>query len=416
MSETNPNDSLIPLSRASEITGYNQDYLGFLARTGKLDGQKIGRNWVTSISAVNRLLGVEEVGKISVHVVPQPAENSGRAEVLAKLTNLKSQVLTAAAAQAAAPVIAPAPVEQVPAAQPAPDGFVASDLFALKQAAEAARAQSQEQAIRAAVEAKLKQFEADFGEVLQAAVEAALADKVAAEKVSAEKLHAEEAAAPVAFIVPQPAPAAPRSQVTFAKSSPTLPVTSPALQPAPQPSLNLEKIHASFQRAFPVRQYVAATAIAVAAVVIVAGVLGYDAMNGAVNGKIAQLALAPKSQQQPQQQSQQEVAQVSQSAQPQPNVKVVFQYVPGPRGAAGPAGAQGPQGLQGPSGASGSSTVAQQSNASTQVGVFNPSNGLIASPYVPTETSANVPSSANYGPQTISRQRRARSTRSPRTC
>jgi hypothetical protein len=50
--ETN---KIISLAEASNITGYTQDYLGFLYRTGKLEGQKIGRNWTTTRSALEQM-------------------------------------------------------------------------------------------------------------------------------------------------------------------------------------------------------------------------------------------------------------------------------------------------------------------------------------------------------------------------
>ena len=50
MSETNTENNLrlISLARASEITGYHQDYLGQLCRLGKLAARKVGRNWFTT--------------------------------------------------------------------------------------------------------------------------------------------------------------------------------------------------------------------------------------------------------------------------------------------------------------------------------------------------------------------------------
>jgi len=36
------------LKDASKISGYNQDYLGYLIRTGKLKGDKVGRSWMTT--------------------------------------------------------------------------------------------------------------------------------------------------------------------------------------------------------------------------------------------------------------------------------------------------------------------------------------------------------------------------------
>jgi hypothetical protein len=39
---------IISLKEASEISGYNQDYLSSLIRAGKLNGKKMGRSWVTT--------------------------------------------------------------------------------------------------------------------------------------------------------------------------------------------------------------------------------------------------------------------------------------------------------------------------------------------------------------------------------
>lgn len=38
-------DKIITLREASELSGYNQDYLGSLIRNKKIGGQKMGRNW-----------------------------------------------------------------------------------------------------------------------------------------------------------------------------------------------------------------------------------------------------------------------------------------------------------------------------------------------------------------------------------
>ena len=46
----------LSLHEASNISGLHQDYLRFLCRTGKLAGQKIGRNWTTTKVALNEYL------------------------------------------------------------------------------------------------------------------------------------------------------------------------------------------------------------------------------------------------------------------------------------------------------------------------------------------------------------------------
>jgi hypothetical protein len=52
---TQTNSTLISLSRAAQLTGYHQDYLGQLCRLGKLSAIKVGRNWFTYPDALNRL-------------------------------------------------------------------------------------------------------------------------------------------------------------------------------------------------------------------------------------------------------------------------------------------------------------------------------------------------------------------------
>src|SRR5437016_272406 len=47
----------LSMADASKITGYHQDYLGQMARSGKLEATKIGRKWVVSKEALEKLLG-----------------------------------------------------------------------------------------------------------------------------------------------------------------------------------------------------------------------------------------------------------------------------------------------------------------------------------------------------------------------
>ena len=49
-------EDLISLAEGSKITGYHQDYLGSLCRSGKLEGQKIGRNWTVSRKGLDRFM------------------------------------------------------------------------------------------------------------------------------------------------------------------------------------------------------------------------------------------------------------------------------------------------------------------------------------------------------------------------
>ncbi len=54
-------ETWIPLRQAAKLTPYSQAYLSLLARTGKLEAIKKGRNWVTTPQAVAAYL--ESVGK-----------------------------------------------------------------------------------------------------------------------------------------------------------------------------------------------------------------------------------------------------------------------------------------------------------------------------------------------------------------
>lgn len=42
------------LRAAAEGTPYSQEYLGLLARTGRLEAIKRGRNWYTTAAAISR--------------------------------------------------------------------------------------------------------------------------------------------------------------------------------------------------------------------------------------------------------------------------------------------------------------------------------------------------------------------------
>ncbi|HYV33636.1 MAG TPA: helix-turn-helix domain-containing protein, partial [Candidatus Limnocylindria bacterium] len=90
----------ISLADASKQTGYHQDYLGFLCRSGKLKGFKIGRNWVTTKAGLEEFIknyknGINEVidetgEKIRVHV--EKAEKSDISEKSEKSENQNQSV------------------------------------------------------------------------------------------------------------------------------------------------------------------------------------------------------------------------------------------------------------------------------------------------------------------------------------
>ncbi len=66
----------ISLAQAARMTGYHQDYLGQVARSGKLEAKKIGRNWVTTRKAINHFLGrdreTEKTVPTFVAKMPEP--------------------------------------------------------------------------------------------------------------------------------------------------------------------------------------------------------------------------------------------------------------------------------------------------------------------------------------------------------
>lgn len=55
--------NVITLSQAAKISGYSQDYLGFLIRTGEIKGIKKGRTWLTTEEEVKDFLFRRKVSK-----------------------------------------------------------------------------------------------------------------------------------------------------------------------------------------------------------------------------------------------------------------------------------------------------------------------------------------------------------------
>lgn len=79
------NGTLLSLAEASKKTGYHQDYLGFLCRTGKLEGFKIGRNWVIPASGLenfqqNHKNGAEAAANETETRIPVKVESPARGE------------------------------------------------------------------------------------------------------------------------------------------------------------------------------------------------------------------------------------------------------------------------------------------------------------------------------------------------
>lgn len=44
---------IINLNQAAKISGYTQDYLGYLIRNGDIKAKKVGRGWVTTEEEIN---------------------------------------------------------------------------------------------------------------------------------------------------------------------------------------------------------------------------------------------------------------------------------------------------------------------------------------------------------------------------
>ncbi len=49
-------ENLISLKKASQISGYSPDYLGYLIRKKKLGGKRVGRDWFTTEKALTAYL------------------------------------------------------------------------------------------------------------------------------------------------------------------------------------------------------------------------------------------------------------------------------------------------------------------------------------------------------------------------
>ncbi len=53
--------TVISLAQAAKITGYNQDYLGFLVRKGEIKAQKVGRGWFTTEEEIKNFLFKQKI-------------------------------------------------------------------------------------------------------------------------------------------------------------------------------------------------------------------------------------------------------------------------------------------------------------------------------------------------------------------
>jgi Bacterial surface protein, Ig-like domain len=82
-----PPQHLISTKEASKVSGYHGDYLSRLARTGKIAGQRLGRNWLIDPKSLDLFLKQQRVHKI---VSAQTLANIRSAEYQKKRTGLPS--------------------------------------------------------------------------------------------------------------------------------------------------------------------------------------------------------------------------------------------------------------------------------------------------------------------------------------
>jgi hypothetical protein len=57
------NAKLIPTKEASEISGYNIDYIARLCREGKIDGMQVGRSWFVYQESLDAFVKTQEEKK-----------------------------------------------------------------------------------------------------------------------------------------------------------------------------------------------------------------------------------------------------------------------------------------------------------------------------------------------------------------
>ncbi len=359
--ETKNLDQLLSLSEASEQTGYHQDYLGFLARTGKLEAHKVGRNWVTTQGAIDNLMqqgnGRTEVedelgNKIPVHVTAhdsekQPEELVNKHEQLAQL---KTEVLSDMARRVASETV------------------------------QQAMAENQFEKIK--VDNKIEKLQKNF------------------ESKIAEASIAATATTEVLKTVPAVKAAAPQyNAVKFEKTSPTLAIT-PAEKVSNKagldssfitPKFNVDKIYQTFQHRFAAAKYLVYSIAAVAIVLGGALALNYKATQKQIAGlgtKIAnqsnqQIVVVPQPVQEApveEPKTPEKVVQVPGPVLNGGSTKII--YIQGPRGAQGPTGPQGPKGdigLQGPA-------ATQGAPGANQAYIYTPQPipGYVPSPSSPT--------------------------------
>jgi hypothetical protein len=77
--------TFISVKRAAEITGYTRDYLGQLARGGKIESQRVGRSWYVNIESLSKH---QEVASSYEPTPPEVVQNLGP-DVIVSLDGLE---------------------------------------------------------------------------------------------------------------------------------------------------------------------------------------------------------------------------------------------------------------------------------------------------------------------------------------
>ncbi|MDB4939576.1 MAG: hep Hag family protein, partial [Candidatus Doudnabacteria bacterium] len=414
-------NNFISLQEASEITGYHSDYLGFLARTGKLQAQKIGRNWVTTKVALDQLTheNIEtevlesrmgdianenntktiEVPGALTPVIPAAVEAAPG--VAGQLAHLKTEVFSNLAKRVANETVLQAikGAEVVAAANAAAATVEAkanlgeTNLSQIKAAAEKIHEKTTADNLQKNIDQRFDKIQGDFKSEFEKLIDSKLAslpiaastamladaelEKKNAVSDSKQKYNAQK----------------------FEKTSPTLffaaaaPVASAGLGLTTK-KLNLDKIYKSFEHRFDIGKYFAYT---LAVVTLAMGVgVGYSRME--TGKQISAL----------QNQNTETLAQISKQAQNNSgnNSSVALtnppkNQLPGAaisgttkivylQGKPGPAGPQGPAGTNGQNGQSGQNGQNGLNGTYNPGGVFYPTNPSPSNPGTTTVSATDI--------------------------
>jgi hypothetical protein len=261
----NQTNNFISLPEASELTGYHPDYLGFLARTGKLKANKIGRNWVTTKAALDEMKNNINPAEAQAVEPVVPALTQADPNEATKLASLKTEVFSDLAKKIAS--------ETVVAAMAA----TPTNLSHIKAAAEKIHEKDQSAQLQKEVDAKINAMREDFRNEFGRLVDHRIASLPIATDIAAAALTST-----AAFASATPTAQAYNAE-KFEKTSPTLifspiaPLVGKGLGLAAS-RLNLDKVYKSFEHRFDLQKYFA-YALAVLTLVIGGAFLYNNAQN-----------------------------------------------------------------------------------------------------------------------------------------